>query len=102
MNYPFVTPIQLRAILRALRHASGLSQAQVGQLLGVNQQRIAKIENKPSVISVGQMARLVAALGGRLVVEYTDTQRPAAAKTTKTGRKRKTATLTTDRSRGNW
>ena len=73
MNYPVSTGLQLRSVLRSLRQASALSQAQVGQLLGVNQKRIAAIENAPGVTGFDQIARLVAALGGRLVVEIPDT-----------------------------
>jgi HTH-type transcriptional regulator/antitoxin HipB len=56
-----------------MRKARALSQAQVGQLLGVNQKRAARIESAPGVTSFDQIARLVAALGGRLVIEMRDT-----------------------------
>ena len=78
MNFPVSTPIQLRGNLRSMRRSSGLSQAQLGILLGVNQQRIARIEKAPSAASIAQITRLVAALGGRLVIEYP----PRPAKTT--------------------
>ena len=78
MNYPVVTPMQLRAVLRALRLARGLTQEQAGKLLGVNQRRAAKIEGNPAVTSFGQVARLVAALGGRLVIEAGDAPQQAA------------------------
>jgi HTH-type transcriptional regulator/antitoxin HipB len=83
MNYPVATPIQLRAILRALRRSRSLTQAQLGILLGVNQRRIARIEKDPSVTSFAQISRFVSALGGRLVVEFNETQRQATSKTTK-------------------
>jgi HTH-type transcriptional regulator/antitoxin HipB len=73
MNYPVTTSPQLRAVLRGMRKARALSQAQVGQLLGVNQKRAARIESVPGVTSFDQIARLVAALGGRLVIEMRDT-----------------------------
>lgn len=69
MNYPIDTPAQARAVLKALRAAKGLSQAEAGQLLGVNQKRIARIEADPGRTSVAQVAKLVALLGGRLVIE---------------------------------
>src|SRR6266849_2597017 len=62
MNYPVTTPLQLRAVLRALRQSRNLSQAEVGELLGVNQKRVARIENAPGVTSFDQISRLVAAL----------------------------------------
>jgi HTH-type transcriptional regulator/antitoxin HipB len=72
MNYPVATSTQLRAVLRGMRKARGLSQVQAGQLLGVNQKRAARIESAPGVTSFDQICRLVAALGGRLVVEMKD------------------------------
>ena len=69
MNYPIDTPAQARAVLRALRQGRGLSQAKLGQLLGVSQKRVARIEAAPDRTSVDQVAKLVALLGGRLVVD---------------------------------
>jgi HTH-type transcriptional regulator/antitoxin HipB len=68
MNYPIDTPAQASAVLKALRSARGLSQAQLGELMGVNQKRIARIEAAPGRTSVAQVAKLVALLGGRLVI----------------------------------
>jgi HTH-type transcriptional regulator/antitoxin HipB len=79
MNYPVDTSPQLRAVLRGLRKSRGLSQAQTGLLLGVNQKRVARIERAPGVTSFDQIARLVAALGGRLVVEEVDPPPPVGA-----------------------
>ena len=70
MNYPISTPIQARAVLRALRQTRGLTQAQAGQLLGVSQKRIARIEAAPDRTSFDQISVLIALLGGRVVVEY--------------------------------
>jgi HTH-type transcriptional regulator / antitoxin HipB len=72
MNYPVNTSIQLRAVLRALRQLRKLNQAEVGKLLGVNQKRVARIENAPGLTSFDQIARLVTALGGRVVIETPD------------------------------
>jgi HTH-type transcriptional regulator/antitoxin HipB len=80
MNYPIDTPVQARAVLKALRAAKGLSQAEAGQLLGVNQKRIARIEAEPGRTSVAQIAKLVALLGGRLVIDdgRADVKQPKA------------------------
>ena len=72
MNFPVPTSPQLRAVLRGLRKSRGLSQSQLGRLLGVNQKRAARIESVPGVTSFDQIARLVAALGGRVVIEVPD------------------------------
>lgn len=67
--YSVDTPQQLRTILRSLRQASGLTQAQLGQRIGVTQKRIARIEAAPEVTAFDQIARMVTAMGYRLVVE---------------------------------
>lgn len=69
MNYAVSTPIQLRTVLRALRDSRGLSQAQLGDRIGVSQRRIAYIEASPGRASFDQLSRIVAALGGRLVID---------------------------------
>jgi len=88
--YPVDTPVQLRAVLRALRLQRALTQEQAGKLLGVNQRRAAKIEGNPAVTGFGQISRLVSALGGRIVIEIegspattasaTNTKKSASAK----------------------
>lgn len=99
MNYPVATSPQLRAVLRGLRKSRGLSQAQVGQLLGVNQKRAARIESAPGVTSFDQIARLAAALGGRVVIEVPDASPPPAKKGDK-GRKIAPSTAKADQ--GGW
>ena len=66
MNYPINTSAQLRG---ALRQRRGLSQTQVGQMLGVSQKRVARIEAIPERTSFDQIAKLVALLGGRVVID---------------------------------
>ena len=72
MNYGIATPSEARAVLRALREGRKLTQAQVGQRLGLSQKRIARIESSPQRIKVDQLAKLIAVLGGRLVIEYSE------------------------------
>ena len=52
-----------------LRKDRQLSQADLGQRIGVNQKRVAKIEADPGVTSFDQIARIVSALGGRIIVQ---------------------------------
>jgi HTH-type transcriptional regulator / antitoxin HipB len=68
-SYAVDTPQQLRTILRSLRQASGLTQTQLGERLGVTQKRIARIEAAPEVTAYDQIARMVTAMGCRLVIE---------------------------------
>ena len=69
MKYPVDTPQQLRSVLRALRQSRQLTQTQLGERMGVNQKRIARIEAVPEVTSFDQISRIVATLGYRLVIE---------------------------------
>jgi HTH-type transcriptional regulator/antitoxin HipB len=71
------SPQQLRTILRSLRQARGLTQAQLGQRIGVTQKRIARIEAAPEKTGYDQIARIVTALGGRLVIDAPTRQRAA-------------------------
>ena len=57
---------QLRQHLRALRESHGLTQAQLGQMLGVKQARVAEIEANPGAVSVDQLIRVLAVLGATL------------------------------------
>ncbi len=68
MNHSVATPSQLRAVLPALRRHRGLTQAQLGALMGVSQKRIARIEGAPARASFDQVARLLGLLGADLVV----------------------------------
>lgn len=68
MDYPIKLGAQLKEQLRSLRKARGLSQADVGALLGVNQGRIADIESKPGSVGFDQVMKVVSALGAELVL----------------------------------
>lgn len=68
MDYAIHLPTQLREHLRALRKARGLTQAALGQLLGVGQARVAEIEHNPGVVSIDQLMRVLSALQTSLVL----------------------------------
>jgi HTH-type transcriptional regulator / antitoxin HipB len=97
MDYVIQTPSQLSAHLRAQRKVRGLSQAALGDMLGVGQTRIARIEGDPTAISVAQFIAILAALNVRLVLRdtaATSTQDATSAKTgapAKKGPKRRSA-----------
>ena len=63
---------QLSTILRSLRKKRRLTQAQLGELLGVSQARIAELEAKPGVVRMAQMIKVLAALGGALQLTVND------------------------------
>ena len=63
------TPAQLSNHLRSFRKARGLTQAALGQLVGLDQTRIAKIERAPRLVSVGQLLKLLAVLHVRVLLQ---------------------------------
>jgi HTH-type transcriptional regulator/antitoxin HipB len=63
------TPAQLSAQLRSLRKARGLTQADLGKLVALDQTRIAKIERDPRLVSLGQLMQILAALRVRVLLE---------------------------------
>ncbi len=65
-DFPISISAQLREHLRALRKQQHLTQAQMGQRIGVSQARIAEIEANPGAVSVEQMLLLLSTLGASL------------------------------------
>lgn len=80
MDYPLELPDQLAQHLRALRKARGLSQAALADKLGLTQSRIAAIERNPTVLGVGQLLRVLGALGVQLVLRDTQPANASAEK----------------------
>jgi HTH-type transcriptional regulator / antitoxin HipB len=81
--FPVRFPDQLRQHLRALRKRHGLTQAQLGALIGVSQARIAEIEANPGLVNFEQLMKLLSVLGVSLTLleeaaPPTDTRVPAA------------------------
>jgi HTH-type transcriptional regulator/antitoxin HipB len=66
MSFPLRIPDQLKQHLRALRKSRGLTQGQLGALVGVKQARVAEIEANPGAVSLDQLTKVLAALGGTL------------------------------------
>src|SRR5688572_24239659 len=77
-TFPVRFPNQLRQHLRALRKRHGLTQAQLGALLGVSQARIAEIEGNPGLVSFEQLMKLLSVLGVSLTLQAASVA-PAAA-----------------------
>jgi HTH-type transcriptional regulator/antitoxin HipB len=66
------TPAQLSDHIRSFRKARGLTQAALGELVGLNQARIAKIERDPRLVGLGQLMKILAALRVRVLLEPQD------------------------------
>lgn len=77
--FPVRFPDQLRQHLRALRKRHGLTQAQLGALVGVSQARIAEIEAKPGLVNFEQLMKLLSVLGASLALQI-DAAAPAATR----------------------
>jgi HTH-type transcriptional regulator/antitoxin HipB len=54
--------------LRALRKQRGLTQAQLGERMGLGQTRIAEIEARPGSISVDQLFQILSVLRASLML----------------------------------
>ena len=79
MDYAIRLTDQLKAHLRALRKQRGLTQAQLGQQLGIGQARIAEIEARPGLVSVDQLVQVLSALGATLVLREPAESSPSSA-----------------------
>jgi len=99
MDYPIQFPAQLSSHLRALRKTRGLSQAQLGAVLGVGPTRITRIEGDPAAISVEQFLSVLNALGVQMVLRQPAASAAAtiqAKTTTSTTAKRRRAAKTSN------
>jgi HTH-type transcriptional regulator/antitoxin HipB len=68
MDYPLKTVEQLRQQLRSLRKSRGLTQARLGELIGVTQARVVEIEANPGSVSLQQIMQVLNALGAGFVI----------------------------------
>lgn len=68
MEFPLTLSTQLGPHLKSLRKLRGLSQVELGKLVGVGQTRIADIEAEPGLVSIDQLMRICRALGAELIL----------------------------------
>lgn len=66
---PLQTSAQLADHLRSFRKARGLTQAQLGRMIGIDQSRIARVERNPGRVSVNTLLQLLTALRVRVLLE---------------------------------
>ena len=67
-DYPIRTPQQLGTVLQGYRKTHQLTQAQVGESVGLPQKEISKLEMNPANTSLARVFKLLAALDLELVV----------------------------------
>jgi len=72
---PLQTTAQLADHLRSFRKARGLTQAQLGRLIGIDQTRMARIEKDPDRVSVNVLMKVLAALRVRVLLQPLDTSK---------------------------
>ncbi|WP_284618319.1 helix-turn-helix domain-containing protein [Aquabacterium humicola] len=96
MDYPVKTTAQLRPQLQALRKKRGLTQAQLGQALGVTQARIVEIEAAPASVSLQQIMQVLSVLGAGLVIRDDEPPAPGPAPSVRGSRR------ATGGKRGSW
>lgn len=77
MSTPITTTGQLGPLLQRLRKNRGLSQAALGQKLGLSQERISRIERQPEKVTLDQLLTLLMALEAELQVAPRSGQRGA-------------------------
>ena len=79
---PIATASQLGAILQGARKSRKLTQAQLGQRLGLSQTRMSDLELAPGTLSVDQLLAICNQLGLQLSVQSrNDGRRPPAPST---------------------
>lgn len=66
MNQVIRTAGQVGPLLKQLRKAKGWSQLQLGQKIGLSQERISAIENHPERITLDQLLTVLMALEAEL------------------------------------
>lgn len=69
MQTILVSPGDIGALLRDMRKQQGLSQAELGRKVGLDQKKVSLIENGNPNCRVDSLFRLLSALGAGLVVE---------------------------------
>jgi transcriptional regulator with XRE-family HTH domain len=90
--------------LKALRQANALTQADLARKLNLSQARVARIENDPLSISVGQFMKVLDALNSTMALDTDRGPRPpmSAPKTTSPVAGRILDSVTRKSNSGDW
>lgn len=71
-DHALLHPQQLAPLLRALRRASGLSQAELAARLGVSHQAISQLEKNPERATLERLLKVLAVLRVDLLLRSRD------------------------------
>lgn len=79
-DYPIQTDQQLPLLLRSLRKARAMSQAELAERLGVTQQTVSQMERSAAAVTVQRLTKALSVLGAQLVLRdlRIDTPAPTA------------------------
>lgn len=78
MDYTVKITQQLRLHLQSLRKCRSVTQAQLGEAIGVTQARIVEIKANPGVVNLQQIMEILHTLGVDLVLRDTVAERAKA------------------------
>jgi HTH-type transcriptional regulator/antitoxin HipB len=67
-DYPIQTDQQLPLLLRSLRKARAMSQAELAERLGVTQQTVSQMERNAAAVTVQRLTKTLSVLGAQLVL----------------------------------
>jgi len=80
--YLLQSPTQLGGYLKSLRKSRGLTQGDLGRMIGVSAARISEIEKDPSALGLTQLLKLLHAMGARVALDIDEGQARTAGKRT--------------------
>jgi HTH-type transcriptional regulator / antitoxin HipB len=69
MQTPIRTTGQLAPVLKQLRKSKGWSQAELGQRIGLSQERVSAIENHPEKVNLDTLLTMLMALDAQFTVD---------------------------------
>lgn len=72
-SYLLQSPTQLGVYLKSLRKSRGLTQGDLGRIIGVSGARINQIEKDPGGLGLTQLLKLLHAMGARVALDIDET-----------------------------
>lgn len=95
-HQPLYAADQLGQLLRAARKTKGLSQTELGQMLGLSQGRVSALELNPKALSLEQLMTWASVVGLELLVQEKPSSRARVVEAELHGKASARATLVGD------